>query len=312
MAHGRGGRARAAAAGAAAGRGGSRPDALNAAAMAAGRSPGSRRSAVGVWVCASPWIWGYDDVDGAIAADADHGRSDRGRGACRRGLSRPAGPQRPRGPLADRAVAVGFGTDGPGGLSDRSRARRRRLAHAARAHEALRRQRPSEACAERSPRLRTQGPCRPAGPRRPPTMPAARRSLHRSRAWRRTPLRPLGRGVDGRPAGVARPDPPAQRRHAPPHRPVAVRVLADHGARVAEPAGLRPVGAVLRVPEDRDRRADGAPRALVEGRALRGPARAARRRRCGGRRRPPVASMPVAAVQLHRRVVLARPRRVRS
>lgn len=25
---------------------------------------------VGVWVCASPWIWGYDDVDGAIAADA--------------------------------------------------------------------------------------------------------------------------------------------------------------------------------------------------------------------------------------------------
>ena len=24
---------------------------------------------VGVWVCASPWIWGYDDVDGAIAAD---------------------------------------------------------------------------------------------------------------------------------------------------------------------------------------------------------------------------------------------------
>lgn len=23
----------------------------------------------GVWVCASPWIWGYDDVDGAIAAD---------------------------------------------------------------------------------------------------------------------------------------------------------------------------------------------------------------------------------------------------
>ena len=24
---------------------------------------------LGVWVCASPWIWGYDDVDGAIAAD---------------------------------------------------------------------------------------------------------------------------------------------------------------------------------------------------------------------------------------------------
>jgi hypothetical protein len=24
---------------------------------------------VGLWVCASPWIWGYDDVDGAIAAD---------------------------------------------------------------------------------------------------------------------------------------------------------------------------------------------------------------------------------------------------
>jgi len=24
---------------------------------------------MGIWVCASPWIWGYDDVDGAIAAD---------------------------------------------------------------------------------------------------------------------------------------------------------------------------------------------------------------------------------------------------
>jgi SPW repeat len=24
---------------------------------------------VGVWVCAGPWIWGYDDVDGAVTAD---------------------------------------------------------------------------------------------------------------------------------------------------------------------------------------------------------------------------------------------------
>src|SRR5688500_1217530 len=24
---------------------------------------------VGVWVCASPWIWGYGDVEGATAAD---------------------------------------------------------------------------------------------------------------------------------------------------------------------------------------------------------------------------------------------------
>jgi hypothetical protein len=24
---------------------------------------------LGVWVCASPWIWGYDDADGAIATD---------------------------------------------------------------------------------------------------------------------------------------------------------------------------------------------------------------------------------------------------
>lgn len=24
---------------------------------------------VGTWVCASPWIWGYEDVDGAITAD---------------------------------------------------------------------------------------------------------------------------------------------------------------------------------------------------------------------------------------------------
>jgi hypothetical protein len=25
---------------------------------------------IGLWVCASPWIWGYDDVDGAVATDA--------------------------------------------------------------------------------------------------------------------------------------------------------------------------------------------------------------------------------------------------
>jgi hypothetical protein len=24
---------------------------------------------LGLWVCASPWIWGYDDVDGAVSAD---------------------------------------------------------------------------------------------------------------------------------------------------------------------------------------------------------------------------------------------------
>jgi hypothetical protein len=24
---------------------------------------------VGLWVCGSPWIWGYDDIDGAIATD---------------------------------------------------------------------------------------------------------------------------------------------------------------------------------------------------------------------------------------------------
>ena len=26
-------------------------------------------AAIGLWVCASPWIWGYDDVDGAITVD---------------------------------------------------------------------------------------------------------------------------------------------------------------------------------------------------------------------------------------------------
>jgi hypothetical protein len=25
--------------------------------------------AVGLWVCAGPWVWGYDDVEGAIATD---------------------------------------------------------------------------------------------------------------------------------------------------------------------------------------------------------------------------------------------------
>jgi hypothetical protein len=25
---------------------------------------------IALWVCASPWIWGYDDVDGAVATDA--------------------------------------------------------------------------------------------------------------------------------------------------------------------------------------------------------------------------------------------------
>jgi hypothetical protein len=28
---------------------------------------------VGLWVCAGPWIWGYEDVDGAIAADVGTG-----------------------------------------------------------------------------------------------------------------------------------------------------------------------------------------------------------------------------------------------
>ena len=39
-------------------------------------SPGGRWSEpwlpaviVGLWVCASPWIWGYDDVEGAITTD---------------------------------------------------------------------------------------------------------------------------------------------------------------------------------------------------------------------------------------------------
>jgi SPW repeat-containing protein len=44
--------------------------------MAVDPGPGGRWSepslpglAVGLWICASPWIWGYDDVDGAIATD---------------------------------------------------------------------------------------------------------------------------------------------------------------------------------------------------------------------------------------------------
>ena len=58
---------------------------------------------------------------------------------------------------------------------------------------------------------------------------------------------------------------PAQRRSCAAHRPVAVRVAADHGAGLAEPAGDRPVGTVLRIPEDRDRLADR--RAACAGRA---------------------------------------------
>jgi hypothetical protein len=44
--------------------------------MAVDPGPGGRWSepwlpafAVGLWICASPWIWGYDDVHGAITAD---------------------------------------------------------------------------------------------------------------------------------------------------------------------------------------------------------------------------------------------------
>jgi hypothetical protein len=75
---------------------------------------------VGLWVCASPWIWGYDDVDGAIAADLVTGAAIAV--VALTGVVFPA-------LLALNVLAglwlttapwlVGFGTDsGPVGLSD--------------------------------------------------------------------------------------------------------------------------------------------------------------------------------------------------
>jgi hypothetical protein len=75
---------------------------------------------VGLWVCASPWIWGYDDVDGAIAADLVTGAAIAV--VALAGVVFPA-------LLALNVLAglwltttpwlVGFGTDsGPVGLSD--------------------------------------------------------------------------------------------------------------------------------------------------------------------------------------------------
>ena len=75
---------------------------------------------VGVWVCASPWIWGYEDVEGAIAADVVTGAVI--------ALVSLAGVLFPAF-LALNVLAglwlttapwlVGFGTDsGPVGLSD--------------------------------------------------------------------------------------------------------------------------------------------------------------------------------------------------
>ena len=75
---------------------------------------------VGVWVCASPWIWGYDDVDGAIAADVITGAAIAAVSLA--GVIFPA-------LLALNVLAglwlmtapwlVGYGTDsGPVGLSD--------------------------------------------------------------------------------------------------------------------------------------------------------------------------------------------------
>ena len=62
--------------------------------------------------------------------------------------------------------------------------------------------------------------------------PAGRRGEHRRD---HPPVR-----VHHRPARVSRADPPAQRRHAAPHRPAPVGVLADHGQRRPEPARRSP------------------------------------------------------------------------
>ena len=115
---------------------------------------------VGLWVCASPWIWGYDDVDGAIAADVVTGGRDRGRVAGRRALSRPAGPQRPRGPVAhDRSVAGRLRDgSGPVGLSDT-------LAGIATSALALRRHDRRDQAPARSRSPARSGGCRAGAPR---------------------------------------------------------------------------------------------------------------------------------------------------
>jgi SPW repeat len=75
---------------------------------------------VGLWVCASPWIWGYDEVDGAIATDVVTGCA----------IAAVALAARAYPPLGALNVLaglwlvtapwlVGYGThDGPVGLSD--------------------------------------------------------------------------------------------------------------------------------------------------------------------------------------------------
>jgi SPW repeat len=75
---------------------------------------------VGLWVCASPWIWGYDEVDGAIATDVVTGCAIAAVALAARAypalgaLNVLAGLW-----LVTAPWLVGYGThDGPVGLSD--------------------------------------------------------------------------------------------------------------------------------------------------------------------------------------------------
>ena len=64
-------------------------------------------------------------------------------------------------------------------------------------------------------------------------------------------LNPPG-GVDGRPARVAVLDLSRDRRDRPRHRPVAQRVLRQHGRRQTDPTGRRPEPSVEWIADDRD------------------------------------------------------------
>ena len=270
----------------------------------------------------SPWIWGYDDVDGAVLCDVVTGAavialallailSTR---PCRRWslIGRPW--------LVTAPWLVGYGSEGgPVGLSDtvaglaavRARDRGSRPAAERRAAERPGGHRPPERRVADEPQ-RTQGPVS--------TGPSALQA-RRQRSPGGTPKPPLGpereaantvattwpRVVDRGPARVSRANPAAQRRHAAPHGAVAVGVLADHRQRRrragrARPGRGRSRGIRESRPCSRPRRSH----RWRSSRRRRARRRAARRRRCGDRSAIAWRFELVAAVEPHGRVVLPR------
>jgi hypothetical protein len=75
---------------------------------------------LGVWVCASPWIWGYHEVEGAIATDLVTGCAIVAVALAGRALPAVSALNLFAGLwLVTAPWLVGYGThDGPVGLSD--------------------------------------------------------------------------------------------------------------------------------------------------------------------------------------------------